>query len=192
MYALLAISVMVLAFLSFIYLSGWEQTVQKGETILWEINRDIAVFTHVETPHRNLSYIPVINADQEHTAIIMSVLGNIDERVVAHIGSITVLSSINDVSLICGAQAAGCASPRWGNDRSDFTTDIHIASRDNFAGNVCQSFEHVLYHEIGHVDYYVFHNDQPTDRDVEYYVDNFADKYAKDDPRCAKSLRLFH
>lgn len=54
------------------------------------------------------------------------------------------------------------------------------------------SFEHVLYHEIGHVDYYVFHTDQPTDMDMEYYVDNFADKYAKDDERCAKSLRLFH
>jgi len=192
LYALLAISVMVLAFLSFIYLSGWEQTVQKGENILWEINRDIAVFTNDDIPRRNLSYIPVINGDQEHTGVILSVLDNIDERVIAHIGSITVLSSINDVSLICGSQAAGCASPRWGIDLSDFTTDIHIASRDNFAGNECMSFEHVLYHEIGHVDYYVFHNDQPTDRDMEYYVDNFADKYAKDDERCAKALRLFH
>ncbi|MDP3104037.1 MAG: hypothetical protein Q8M95_05455 [Candidatus Methanoperedens sp.] len=35
---------MVLAFLSFIYLSGWEQTVQKGETILWEINRDMEYY----------------------------------------------------------------------------------------------------------------------------------------------------
>jgi len=97
LYALLGISVMVLAFLSFIYLSGWEQTVQKGETILWEINRDIAVFTNDEIPRRNLSYIPVINGDQEHTGVILSVLDNIDERVIAHIGSITVLSSINDV-----------------------------------------------------------------------------------------------
>jgi len=192
LFALLAIVVMLLAFLSFAYLMGWEDTVRKGETIVWKVNRDLAVMMHGEpSTHRNLSYVPTINADENHTQIILSVLDKIDERVIAHIDSITVLSSLNDVSLLCGGQFAGCASTHSKNDPSDFATDIHIAAVENFKGNECMSFEHVLYHEIGHVDYYVFHNDQPTDRDMEYYVDNFADRYKKDDPRCAKSLRLF-
>lgn len=183
---------MVLVFLAFAYLMGWEETVQKGEAIIWQVNRDLAILMHSKSStHRNLSYLPEIKADENHTQIILSVLDNIDERVIAHIDSINVLSSINDVSLICGGQAAGCASTHSGNDPSDFNTDIHIAAVENFKGNECMSFEHVLYHEIGHVDYYVFHNDQPTDRDMEYYVDNFADKYKQDDSRCAKSLRLF-
>lgn len=41
-----------------------------------------------------LLFQTAINADQEHTRIILSVLDNIDERVIAHIDSITVLSSI--------------------------------------------------------------------------------------------------
>ena len=53
---------------------------------------------------------------KNHTRIFISVLDNIDERVIAHIDSITVLSSVNDVSLICNDLPAGCALADWENE----------------------------------------------------------------------------
>jgi len=187
LFALLAIVIMVLAFLAFAYLMGWEETVRKGEAIVWDVNRDLAILMYGEpSTHRNLSYLPEINGDENHTKIILSVLDNIDERVINNINSITVLSSVSDVSLACGAQALGCASNK--KTENGFTTDIIVISVD-FYKDSCTSFEHTLYHEIGHVDYNTFHNDQPTLRDMEYYVESFADKYSKN--TCIKSLRLF-
>lgn len=178
---------MLLAFLAFAYLMGWEETFQKGDTIIWEANRDLVILMHGErSTHRNLSYLPKINADENHTKIILSVLDNIDERVINNINTITVLSSVSDVSLVCGAQALGCASNK--QTENGFSTDISVTSIDYYSDS-CTSFEHTLYHEIGHVDYNTFHNDQPTFRDVEYYVESFADKYSKNS--CVKSLRLF-
>jgi len=187
LYALLAIAIMVLAFLGFAYLMGWEETGQKGDTIVWEINRDLAILINGEpSTHHNLSYLPEINADETHTKIILSVLYNIDETVINNINSITVVSSVSDVSLVCGAQALGCASNT--QTENGFKTDIFVTSVE-FYKDSCTSFEHTLYHEIGHVDYNTFHNDQPTFRDMEYYVESFADKYSKSS--CVKSLRLF-
>jgi hypothetical protein len=178
---------MLLASLGFAYLMGWEESVRKGETLVWEANRELAILMHGEpSTHRNLSYLPEINADENHTKMILSVLDNIDERVINNIHSITVLSSVNDVSLICDAQALGCAS--YKQTENGFYTDISVTSVDYYTDS-CTSFEHTLYHEIGHVDYNTFHNDQPTFRDVEYYVESFADKYSKNS--CTKSLRLF-
>ena len=187
MYALLAIAAMMLAFFAFAYLMGWEETARKGDAIIWNINRDLAILIHGEpSTHHNLSYVPEINADENHTKIIQSVLNNIDEKVINNINSITVVSSVSDVSLVCGAQALGCASNK--PTENGFSTDIIVTSVD-FYKDSCTSFEHTLYHEIGHVDYNTFHNDQPTFRDMEYYVESFADKYSKSS--CVKSLRLF-
>jgi len=67
---------MLLAFLAFVYLMGWEETVRKEETIVWEANRDLAILMHGEpSSHRNLSYLPEINADEKHTKMILSVSG---------------------------------------------------------------------------------------------------------------------
>ena len=183
MFTLFAAGVLVLAVLALGYTMGWDRTVKEGESIIRDLYK---LINGDNVKKRNLAYIPKINADEKHTQIILSVLYNIDERVINHINSITVLPSSTDVSLICGAQAMGCASTI---STPEIKTDISIASVDNFIGS-CGNFEHVLYHEIGHVEYQVLHNDIVTDREVEYYVESFADKYKKDS--CVKSLRLFH
>jgi|GEM_PF-5400600 len=147
-------------------------------------------------PQRKLSYIPEIIADNESSKLILAVLNDEDikENVINHIKSITVVEDLTALQVKCAWMGSGACAINKGNSR-DFVTEIYMPSPKEFKGNwACSSFEHVLYHEIGHVDYNVNHaGELSNNNEIEYFVENFADKYNKfKKDTCPESLRLFH
>jgi len=136
-------------------------------------------------PQRNLSYVPKITADSENTKLILSVLNDekLDQKVINHITSITVIDDLQQLQVKCEWMGSG------GCIREGYT-EIYLPPSGLFKDS-CSSFEHVLYHEIGHVDYIVNHaGELLNNNEIEYFAENFADKHKAD--TCPKSLRLFH
>ena len=123
-----------------------------------------------------------IIADEQHAGTIRAALENTEKNVTRHISSVTVVNDLNMLSKMgcvnLATDVGGCAAIKYNSDT--FSAEIYLASRELLTGT-CLTFENVVYHEIGHVDYfYKYRNAGTYQIDQEPYAINYANQYVKD------------
>jgi hypothetical protein len=118
-----------------------------------------------------------INSTDNYTKnIIYSALEKTDHNATAYISSINIVSNIIDSP--CGNDSTGCTIGNFTANGKLLEVKIYILNPYSYKG-LCNTFEHTLYHEIGHVVYfYKFGNQDPLYiESLELYADKYADKY---------------
>ena len=105
-------------------------------------------------------------------------MNNIDINIAKHISSITI--SDEKLRSVCTIRSDrkiyGCAVPSIKDD--DFIVDIYLTELCNY--DTCHTFTYTLYHEIGHVDYWInFGVCEPPNiiMGTEIWANEYADKY---------------
>lgn len=114
-------------------------------------------------------------------------INNTDKEVMAHISFINVTTK-NEVIEKCRKDSVvGCTITRTISDDENVyisTSRIYIANKEALKPT-CNSFENLLYHEIGHVVFQYQRNFNITDEDdaaAEQFADEYANRYAKNKP----------
>lgn len=128
------------------------------------------------------SELKINNADNNTKRIIYSILNKSDKNATEYISSIDVLPAVDD---ICSENSTGCTISNFTAGGRLLDAKIYIIDPSSYKG-LCDTFEHTLYHEKGHVVYfYKFGNDDIEGRDnlyresLESYAEKYADMYAK-------------
>jgi hypothetical protein len=105
-----------------------------------------------------------------------------ESNVSTYISSINVLP-ITEVQKICNrSDALACTISEFDDTTNKFGyADIYISNPEDFYG--CITFEHTLYHEIGHVEHSYYLGDTGSTAEREQYADRYADRFVKN--RCS-------
>lgn len=130
--------------------------------------------------------LQINGADDYSKQEILTAINHTDQNVVKYISSIDVVSRIED-SECSDNNVTGCAIANFTIDNKLKEIRLYVLYRDAYKGS-CNTFENVLYHEIGHAVYYykfgdydVNRNDKIYQDSLELYAKKYADIYAKID-----------
>lgn len=122
---------------------------------------------------------PKINNADDHTKqIIYSILNNSDKNVSRYISSIDIVPTMAYTT--CDSNSTGCVVSNFTVDGRLLNAKIYILSPYSYNG-ICNTFEHTLYHEKGHVVYfYKFgdHDIKGQDNIYKESIESYAEKYA--------------
>lgn len=122
----------------------------------------------------NIKNIKIDNADNHTKRIIFRILNQTDQHVVRHI------SSINIVSEIPCEDASGCTIGNFTSEGILIESDIYLLDVDAYKDS-CDTFEHSLYHELGHIVYFYKYGNSDTKKEDDIYqelIELYAVKYA--------------
>lgn len=127
--------------------------------------------------------LEINNADNNTEKIIYSILNNTDQNAVRYISSISIVPKMEES--LCDGNSTGCTIGNFTTNGKLLEAKIYILNPYSYKG-LCNTFEHTLYHEMGHVIYfYKFGNDDNGKYDalyiesLELYAEKYADKYRK-------------
>ena len=128
--------------------------------------------------------LQINGADDYSKQEILTAINHTDQNVVKYISSIDVVSRIED-SECSDNNVTGCAIANFTIDNKLKEIRLYVLYRDAYKG-ICNTFENVLYHEIGHAVYYYKFGDYDANRSdkiyqdsLELYAKKYADIYAK-------------
>lgn len=122
----------------------------------------------------DIKNIKINDADNYTKRIIFNSLKKIDQNVTGRI------SSINIVTETPCEDASGCTINNFTSDGKLVESNIYLLNLDSHKDS-CNTFEHSLYHELGHIDYfYKYGNHDPKKEDNIYQesIELYAEKYA--------------
>lgn len=144
-----------------------------GNTVSYHENEEMPIIPTFE--------LEVNDADNNTRKIIYSILNNTeDQDAVGYISSINIVSKMDDI--LCDYNSTGCTIGSFANGKL-LEAKIYVLNPYSYKG-LCNTFEHTLYHEIGHVVYfYKFGNNDNYKEDILYieslelYAEKYADRY---------------
>ena len=136
-----------------------------------------------EIPIASILELKINNADNDTKKIVYSALNHTDRNAIRFISSINIVSRMGNTP--CDNNSTGCTIGNFTTNGKLLDATIYILDPNSYKG-ICNTFEHTLYHEIGHTVYfYKFGNHDSGKEDalykesLELYAEKYADIYYK-------------
>ena len=123
--------------------------------------------------------LKINGADDYSRQKILTILNHTDQNVVRYISSINIVTNIGD-SECADNNSTGCAIGNFTINGKLKEVKIYVLDHNSYKG-LCNTFEHTLYHEIGHAVYFYKFGDHDTEKNDKFYHDSlelYAEKYA--------------
>ena len=132
----------------------------------------IIIIVYLLAGQDNYTSQPIIyGATDSEMNIINNALDNTNENVVHSIKAIYV---IDNIEIDCDGSSLGCVDLIESNH---LEAEIQIVSEKNYAG-LCNTFESVVYHEIGHVVDAYYNGIKDSDDVQEIYAEKYSNAHS--------------